>query len=107
MAGVVMLAGVSHGGLMLCDEQGGSVGWVAQVASSNNTSRAEWILPHPGQGLNPLRKQYLKMTLEAGMDDGFVGFFFGKGPTPQFSVFVSGERTLLVPGGAYPAAEWF
>ena len=104
MAGV-LLAGASHG-LTLSDGQGGSVGWVAEVAASNGTSRAEWVLP-TGKGMDATRKQYLKMELAGTTDNGFAGFFFGKGEQPLFSVFVSGKRSLAIGPGEYPAAEFF
>ena len=110
-AGVAaMLASATQGMMLLCDGEGGNVvAWVAELTSSNNTSHSAFVLPNPGGGLAPLRKQYLKMGLDAATDDGgFVCFFFGKGEKPLFSLVLSGERTpLLVPEGEYPAAEWF
>jgi len=103
---MILLAGASQGMMLLSDDQGGSVGWIEVLEGTNETSRSEWVLPI-GKGMDATRKQYLKMELHAITGDGFAGFFFGSGPKPQFSLFISGGRTLLLPQGEYPAAEFF
>jgi len=107
MAGVALLAGASLGMVKICDEEGGNTEVVATVAGIEDTSNSEWILPFPGRGILPPRKQYLKLTLEAETENGFAAFYFGKGDKPLFSVFLSGQRTLLLPAGTYPPSDFF
>jgi len=107
MAGMVMLAGAGCGMMKLSDEEGGDAGYISAVESSNETSQSEWVLPYPGHGLAPSRKQYLKLELDAMTDEGFVSLYWGAGPKPQFSLHIAGSRTLVCPAGTYPPSEFF
>ena len=104
LLGVSALALAGHG--MYLYEEGASA-YTAVIASGSGASRSEWVLPD-GQGLqlNSRERQSLKIHL-AATGAGYAALYFGEGGKPQLSIFLSGPRTLIVPPGEYPPAEWF